>query len=154
MVDLTWEHSNENKHKDEADYGKDQHENSMHETCDDVLGLVINLFYFCVSFINIWLSECTDLVNDTFVFFKLLLEPLRKWLHSRDHWQHVIFQFNSFLGLISFYFIIVNSARFLVFSLINVPLLQFFDHFSEELIASIINNFVFFIYEKTGGKVH
>ena len=53
MVNFAWEHSNENKHEDEANYRKYQHENSLHKTSHYVFGLVVNLFYFCVSFINI-----------------------------------------------------------------------------------------------------
>ena len=128
MIDLAREHSNEDEHEDKADYCKNQHENALHEACHHVLGLMVNLFYFCVGLLNVLHLKVANFLNHRFILLKLLLEAFGERLHARDHLQHILLQFYSLLSLVPLYLIIVNSARRLLrLRLIQVSLLQLYS---------------------------
>lgn len=74
MVDLVRKHANENEHEKEGCNCKDQHEDALHKSSHYMLCLIVDLVHLSVSLFNICGLKSTDFINDSLVFFKLLLK--------------------------------------------------------------------------------
>ena len=85
MVDLVRKHSNEHEHEKEACNCKNKHENALHKSSHHMLRLIVDLVHLRVSLFNICRLESTDFLDDSLVFFKLLLKTFGELLHPRDH---------------------------------------------------------------------
>ena len=110
MVDLAWEHADEEDHEQEGANRKNQHEDALHESSHDVLRRVVDLGHLCISLVDIASLERTDIFDDTLVLFELLLETSGELLHPADHLQHVLLQFAAFSRLFALFFVVVHRA--------------------------------------------
>ena len=109
MVNFTWEHSNEDEHEEESGYGKDQHENALHEACHHVPRLVLYLFNLRVGSINILLVQLTNILNHSFIFLELILEAPGDIFHAFGHLKHIFLELRSFFCLIPFDLVVVYT---------------------------------------------
>ncbi len=126
MVDLIWEHSDEDKHEEKGCNRKEEHKDALHKASHHMLSLVVDFFNFCVCSFDVFALQIAYFFNDCLVLFELFLEALRELLHSLNHLDHIGFELSLLCSLLLFIFVKVdNSTPFLRLFLLLVLLLQF-----------------------------
>ena len=125
VIDLAWEHPDEDKHEEEDGNDKDQHEYALEEASHHMLGLVIDLADLCVRLLDVLCLRFAHAIYHNFILSELLFEAFCEVFHALHHRNHVFFKTHSLFGLFFFNFIEVDRATFRFLCLLSFSLLAF-----------------------------